>query len=318
MTIDVEKPLWDQSSFYGRFRHFVWLTNPLNCLHGSTELLQAKEFLLVCREKGIDKEDKEKVVKAMRLTQSSFHPDSGELMNVFGRMSFQVPGGMLLTGAMLHFYKSVPQVMFWQWFNQSFNALVNYTNRNANSPSSPSQLGLAYALATSSALGTALGLNSLIGPRSHPLIKRFVPFAAVAAANCVNIPLMRSMELAEGIELRDSQGSTVAKSSYAAGIGIACVVLSRVTMAAPGMIIVPLVMENMEKKEWFRRRRILHVPFQVILAGAFLSFMVPAACALFPQVMPVSRESLERYDPLAFESIKEHPSIRVLTFNKGL
>eukprot|EP00096_Caligus_rogercresseyi_P004958 TRINITY_DN1965_c0_g1_i4.p1 TRINITY_DN1965_c0_g1~~TRINITY_DN1965_c0_g1_i4.p1 ORF type:complete len:130 (-),score=21.07 TRINITY_DN1965_c0_g1_i4:55-444(-) len=129
---------------------------------------------------------------------------------------------------------------------------------------------------------------------------------------------MRSMELAEGIELRDSQGSTVAKSSYAAGIGIACVVLSRVTMAAPGMIIVPLVMENMEKKEWFRRRRILHVPFQVILAGAFLSFMVPAACALFPQVMPVSRESLERYDPLAFESIKEHPSIRVLTFNKGL
>ena len=127
----------------------------------------------------------------MKLYASAFHPDSGDLQNVFGRMSFQTPGGMFITGAMLNFYKSVPQVVFWQWFNQSFNALVNYTNRNASAPTNTSQLATAYFSATFSALGTAVGLKAALAKSSSPLLKRFVPFAAVAAANCVNIPLMR-------------------------------------------------------------------------------------------------------------------------------
>lgn len=43
--IDVFAPLWDQSTFYGRFRHFAWMTNPLNTLHSKETLLDAKKLL---------------------------------------------------------------------------------------------------------------------------------------------------------------------------------------------------------------------------------------------------------------------------------
>ena len=92
----------------------------------------------------------------------------------------------MITGAMLQFYKSVPQVVFWQWFNQSFNALVNYTNRNANSPTSTTQLSVAYFSATFSALGVAIGLKKAL-EKSPPTFQRLVPMAAVASANCVRI-----------------------------------------------------------------------------------------------------------------------------------
>ncbi|XP_040563626.1 sideroflexin-2 [Lepeophtheirus salmonis] len=317
--INVDKPLWDQSSFYGRFKHFVWLTSPVNCFHSPNDFYKAKKLIEDYKaHKTPPGTDKKQILHSLRLYKSAFHPDSGELQNVFGRMSFQVPGGLLITSAMLHFYKTVPQVMFWQWFNQSFNALVNYTNRNANSHVSPKQLVTAYILATTCALGTAVGLNKHFGSRSSPIFKRLVPFVAVASSNFVNIPLMRFVELTEGIDLKESEtGVNVCKSKAAAALGISCVVLSRITIAAPGMIFLPFVMERMEKKEWFLKRKFLHIPFQGFGIGLILCVMVPFGCALFPQTITISKNTLEKYDPTAYKSIKD-TNINQLEFNKGL
>ncbi|XP_037032017.1 sideroflexin-2 isoform X1 [Bradysia coprophila] len=320
--IDIDAPLWDQSTFVGRFKHFAFMTDPRTVLTSEDDLHKAKKLVEQYRL-GKEPSDvtRDQIIYAKKLYSSAFHPDSGELQNVFGRMSFQVPGGMIITGAMLQFYRTVPAVVFWQFVNQSFNALVNYTNRNANSPVSVTQLGVSYVSATTSALVAAIGCKSFWQKRAGALMLRYVPFAAVAAANCVNIPLMRQNELTQGVDVVDDDNNVVGKSRVAAVKGISQVVFSRVLMAAPGMLLLPILMEKLERINWFRRLQILHAPFQVLAVGGFLIFMVPTACSIFPQRCSINMSTIQRFDSELYgEMQKKHGKNlpEKVYFNKGL
>ncbi|XP_026771503.3 sideroflexin-2 [Pangasianodon hypophthalmus] len=314
---DIDAPRWDQSTFIGRLKHFFNITDCRTAVLSNAKLDEAKALVDSCRAGSIPPgTTEEQLHYAKKLYDSAFHPDTGDRMNLIGRMSFQVPGGMAITGFMLQFYRTVPAVVFWQWVNQSFNALVNYTNRNAASPITPKQIGVAYATATSTALATAVGLN-LYTKKAPPLVARWVPFAAVAAANCVNIPMMRQQEILNGIAVTDENGNKLGDSRKAAVKGITQVVISRITMAAPGMIILPIIMERLERYRFMQKITFLHAPLQVMMVGVFLIFMVPAACSLFPQRCALSVSKLE---PELRESIISQygDSITHVYFNKGL
>ncbi|NXF00679.1 SFXN2 protein, partial [Smithornis capensis] len=342
LGFNIDAPRWDQSTFGGRLKHFLNITDPRTVLVPEEELDRAKALVEGCRAGLVPPgSSQEQLLYAKKLYDSAFHPDSGEKMNLIGRMSFQVPGGMAITGCMLQFYRTVPAVVFWQWVNQSFNAIVNYTNRNAASPISLSQIGVAYVTATGAALATAVGLNlytkvcqaglggqlgascppvlmpACLLQRAPPLLARWVPFAAVAAANCVNIPMMRQQEIINGITVTDGDNNELGRSRRAAVKGIAQVVVSRITMAAPGMIILPIIMEQLEKFTFMQRIRVLHGPLQVLLCGGFLLFMVPAACALFPQRCSLSLADLEL--ELRDSIVAKHgDKVPYVYFNKGL
>lgn len=250
---------------------------------------------------------------------SAFHPDTGQLQNVCGRMSFYTPGGLVLIAAMITFYKSTGAVIFWQWANQSFNALVNYTNSNASSELGNKKLLVAYTSATTSALVVSLGLKHILAGRGTPLMQRLVPFAAVMAANAVNIPLMRQVELAEGVSLCDEDGKEVTKSQGAAVKGISQVTLARCFMAAPSMTILPYTVEYLEKTAVFKRYKWLTGVTQLVGSGVLLGLCVPGGCALFPQQCSFNTASLKYLDASKLEELKKLPSVPdTLFFNKGL
>lgn len=314
--INLDEPRYDQNTFEGRARHFFITTNPLNIFVSGTELDHAKSVVEKYRKgdslPGMSEDD---IWRAKHLYDSAFHPDTKEKMLLIGRMSAQVPMNMTITGCMMTFYKTTPAVIFWQWFNQSFNAIVNYTNRSGDHPISVSHLGLSYALATSGAVGTALGINSLV-KRFPPLIGRFVPFTAVAAANCINIPCMRSREIMHGIPIFDENGNRLGESTMAARKAISQVVFSRIMMATPGMMIPPFIMNYLDKKPFMQRMPWINAPLQVLLVGFFLVFATPLCCALFPQKSSMHVNHLEHGIREKLQALPNAPD--KVYFNKGL
>ena len=161
--INIDSPRYDQNTFQGRATHFFITTNPLNVLATDEKLDRAKKIVEDYR-KGTEEKSltEDEIWEAKQLYDSAFHPQTGEKVFLLGRMSFQVPGNMLITGCMMTFYKSTPAVIFWQLANQSFNAIVNYSNRNASVGVTNEQLFTAYVAATSASVVTALGCNKII------------------------------------------------------------------------------------------------------------------------------------------------------------
>jgi len=132
---------------------------------------------------------------------------------------------------------------------------------------------------------------------------------------------MRQSELVNGIEVVDEKNNKVGKSRYCAAKGITQVIVSRIVMCAPGMLILPVIMERLEKYNWMKRITPMHGPIQVMFVGCFLIVMVPAACGLFPQRCSVKTSTLAWLEPEAYKEIEEtskkHIPERVY-FNKGL
>eukprot|EP01100_Stratorugosa_tubuloviscum_P004364 TRINITY_DN2090_c2_g1_i1.p1 TRINITY_DN2090_c2_g1~~TRINITY_DN2090_c2_g1_i1.p1 ORF type:complete len:333 (+),score=168.97 TRINITY_DN2090_c2_g1_i1:57-1055(+) len=319
--VDLSKPRYDQNSYIGRAKHFFNVCDPTTVFASPKELEKAQELILAYKNgKEPQKTSMEQLWSAKKLYDSAFHPDTGEKLLLIGRMSFQVPGNMFIVGGMLSFYKGTSAVIFWQFLNQTFNAIVNYTNRNATSTLTNDDLAKAYLAASTSAVATALSLNYLIARSpflSSGMLGRFVPLFSMAAANCVNLPLMRQTELQQGIDVTDQEGNVIGKSQIAARNSIIKVIASRIGMSVPSAVIPPIIMASLERYyPTLKTAGAIRTPIMMSLVGANLVFSTPLCCALFPQQDSLAVEKAEE----KFRNLKtlSGQPITHIFFNKGL
>ncbi|KAK1332969.1 hypothetical protein QTO34_006500 [Cnephaeus nilssonii] len=303
------KPRFQQTSFYGRFRHFLDIIDPRTLFVTERRLREAVQLL----------EDYKHGTLRPGVTneQAILHPDTNEKIFMPFRMSGYIPFGTPIVVGLLLPNQTLASTVFWQWLNQSHNACVNYANRNATKPSPASKFIQGYLGAVISAVSIAVGLNVLVQkankftPATRLLVQRFVPFPAVASANICNVVLMRYGELEEGIDVLDGDGNLVGSSRIAARHPPLPTTLSRMVLPMPILVLPPIVMSMLEKTALLQARPRLLLPVQSLVCLAAFGLALPLAISLFPQMSEIETSQLE-------PEIARATSSRTVVYNKGL
>jgi hypothetical protein len=148
-------------------------------------------------------EEIEALKKASRIVGGAVHPETNEIiplpMRMSGFVSFNVP----ILALMLFAPNQTPAFnACMQMLNQTYNAGLNYGNRNTSADYTSKDLAKGYLGALASSMGIAYGLRTALAPQiaqlkgSKALIASAVLNSISAAtAGGLNCALMRSKEL---------------------------------------------------------------------------------------------------------------------------
>jgi hypothetical protein len=158
---DLEAPRFDQSTYWGRLSHFLQMTDMRLILTTDEQLADARAKLEAFKAGGgrlPEGVSNEEMWRARQVKEATIHPVTDEPMFLPGRMCCFVPSNLPSTVGML-MATTAPGMLFWHWFNQSVNVMVNYTNRSG-AEVNMSQLSQAYGLAVVSSCSVAIGASA--------------------------------------------------------------------------------------------------------------------------------------------------------------
>lgn len=237
------------------------------------------------------------------------------------RVSMIVPMNVVMDGAML-LANSTRTTIFAQWLNQTYNALHYYANRNASNEDTATQRVVAYVGATSSSIAASLGIRRAAARMQNaalaPVLARLGPFGAVAAADLLNLAVMRQSEYLKGVHVYDENGDWVGKSRRCGALAVASCIAGRIFAAAPILILPPLAIRRLETRSTLLAKRPwLRAPLLLGLVGCAIQFSVPLTFGLFRQTAQIDAKYLEPEIASATRS-RDGQRVRVVTYNKGI
>ena len=78
--INLDSPRYDQSTYWGRARHFFITTNPLNLLVTPAQLEAAKEKVEQYKRGELTEVTEDEIWAAKQLVDSAYHPETGDYL----------------------------------------------------------------------------------------------------------------------------------------------------------------------------------------------------------------------------------------------
>jgi len=307
--IDLSKPKYDQTTYFGRFWHCLEICGPLSwktLFVNSKQLKESTEFVQRY-DRWLDPIEAENYYKHKQRIDVAIHPDTNQPIPWIFRMSAHVPANTVLLFGMV-FSKGVPLQAAWQLANQVFNAGQFYSNKNKTNDVSNARLFWATTFASIAAVSATFGLNKIITGRYQFL----VPFLAAAAGKPLQIPIMRVDEFTEGIALYNSEGEFLGTSRIAGAVAVSQTIATRVLYLIQPFVVPPLFSRWLEKKPYFQLRPNLLKTINIGVIAMCSAVATPMCIALFSQNARLSTKHLES------SLQKEIPNEEYVYFNKGL
>eukprot|EP00405_Crypthecodinium_cohnii_P022889 CAMPEP_0206471500 /NCGR_PEP_ID=MMETSP0324_2-20121206/31603_1 /ASSEMBLY_ACC=CAM_ASM_000836 /TAXON_ID=2866 /ORGANISM="Crypthecodinium cohnii, Strain Seligo" /LENGTH=395 /DNA_ID=CAMNT_0053945843 /DNA_START=78 /DNA_END=1265 /DNA_ORIENTATION=- len=312
----MDKPKFDQSTFYGRLMGMYDYIDPRTLLLTSEDLKKSQALLEEFKKTGKKPEGltDEEMWTARKNVEVSLHPVTGEELFRPGRMSAFVPMNVPLCALML-MANGTKQVVFTQWLNQTYNSINNYVNRSGASVDW-SALLQSYGLAVTSACGISLAASSIIGAiPALQVLGPFVPYLAVVAAGSANISFTRMEEWnGTGVSIVDETGKELGMSQKAGQLGVAQTVLSRAVFLPIAPMVMPILFMKVLKPLMINKP--VEMVTELCLITVCISGMLPVALSILPQKMEIDVSKLEP----EFQGLKDasgNPVTKVFA-NKGL
>ncbi|XP_076761435.1 sideroflexin-2-like [Xylocopa sonorina] len=316
---DIDEPLWDQSTFLGRWKYFVFIADCRTIFVSEKKLREAKQF---CEDYKMGKippgTQMSDIIRAKKYRDSAFHPDTGELIHFVARLSSQWPASVLLTTSMLAVQKSTTAMVMCQVVNQMHDAVVNYTYRGSLNGTSNTALRNAFLCAAFSSSLVTILCRRMLSRKGHAYT-RCVPFCAVVTGHMVNLPIIRYKEIITGTPLYiRKEKKPFMKSQVAAVKGISECLITRIAMCLPCLLIIPILSHKFMPCFPQRHPWLLTV-IESFSCALFCMFTIPSSYAIFPERNSMSSEWLKLYAS-EYEEFKSHVKERVdkVYYHKGL
>ena len=315
MPFSLTEPKYDQSTFEGRLKGILLKIDPRNVLISDAELESAQKLLERYKNNTLKEGEVDDATlwKARETIEAVIHKPTGEKMFVLGRMSaFVLCNIPMLIGMMIHGPTSTAAGMFWQWLNQSYNVVNNYTNRAGREVDNASLLKT-YGIGVTVACTIVFVSNQLIA--RVPALKSLgllIPYLAVASAGGLNVALTRMDEIQNGITVRDASGKDVGISKSAGALAVYKTVTTRsLFLPVAPMLLPPVLMKVLNMRPGNPALAI-----EIIVIALCMGLALPCALALLPEEMELDVNDLEK----EFHNLKDKNgnAIRYLYAAKGL
>jgi len=314
-NFSLTKPRYDQSSFFGRMRHFLAFTNPATVFVSESELEDMKRKLEQFKNNTLPSNvTEDELWRARYVLENTFARDGSKIPWPF-RMSGYALGNLPVCVGMMIPNAGILSTVFWQWVNQTQNAFTNHYNRSSEQEVPQEKVLQNYlaavVAAVSVAVSTKLAIKSVSSESLRVTLSRTVPFLSAATANVLNTYLMRRQELQTGINVKDKDGNHVGTSREAAKTAIAATCTSRVFMSFSLLGVPPFIYPIFERTRLLKKYPSLNLPMQFVVCAVMIFAVIPVSVALFSQDMEIASDKLEP------EFAQKYPNTK-LVFNKGL